>query len=76
MGKMEFKGFETYMEAKAYQKEHGGYLCYEERTPKRNKRRHTKRCELYTVCVAYGFLDRDKYDYALVWNIPNKLRKG
>lgn len=50
--------FGTEAEAKAYQKEHGGYLCWEERTPKRKQL--TSRGKEWELAVrACGFPKED-----------------
>lgn len=58
-----FKGFKTKEEAKAYQKEHGGYLCY--RYNKNGRKSPTARD--YDFAVYLGGLDADKYPYCLQW---------
>ena len=62
----DFMGFKTKEEAKAFQKEHGGYLTWEETTPKRGKL--TKRGEDYMMAVYFGGLDKIKYPYCVQWN--------
>lgn len=61
----QFKGFETKQEAKEYQREHGGYLVWDERTPKRKAK--TARGKEYWFCVNLGGLDDRKYPYCLTW---------
>lgn len=61
-----FKGFKTLEEAKQYKKEHGGYLCWEERTPKRKQL--TERGKDYMLSVTFGGLDKERYPYCLQWN--------
>lgn len=63
-----FKGFETKEQAKAWVKEHGGYLCWEERTPKRNQL--TVRGQDYMFAVTMGGLNREKYPYCVQWTLP------
>lgn len=63
----QFRGFQTKEEAKDFQKEHGGYLCWEERTPKR--RQLTERGKNYMFAVNLGGLDKDKYPYCVQWNV-------
>ena len=53
-----YKGFETKEEAKAFRKEHGGYLC--ERDRKKDQ------IEFWGMCMSG--LDGDKYPYAVSWN--------
>ena len=63
----QFKGFETETEAKAFVKEHGGYLTWEERTPKRKQL--TTRGQEYMMAVDFGSLNKEKYPYCVQWNI-------
>lgn len=61
-----FQGFKTLEEAKAYQKQHGGYLCFDKRTKKTNK---PTGCGIdYGYAVHLGGLDPEKYPYCLQWN--------
>lgn len=61
-----FKGFKTLEDARQYKKEHGGYLCLEERTPKRKQL--TERGKDYMLSVTYGGLDKERYPYCLQLN--------
>jgi len=61
-----FKGFKTKAEAEKFRKEHGGIICWEERTPKRKQL--TERGKDYMMAVTYGGLDRIKYPYCVQWN--------
>ena len=63
----QFKGFATLEEAKKFQKEHGGLLCYDKRTPKTNK--PTGVGVDYGYAVHLGGLDAEKYPYCVQWNI-------
>lgn len=63
-----FKGFETKEQAKAFQREHGGYVCWEERTPKRGQL--TARGQEYLYAVHLGGLDKEKYPYCVQWVLP------
>ena len=63
----EFKGFKTKEEAQKFQKEHGGYLCWEERTPKRKQL--TERGKNYMYAVNLGGLDNNLYPYCVQWNM-------
>lgn len=63
----QFQGFKTKEEAKKFQKEHGGSLCWEERTPK--KQQLTARGIDYMYAVNLGGLDKDKYPYCVQWQI-------
>ena len=58
----QFKGFAT-----KFRDDHGGYLVFEERTPKRKLL--TNRGKEYEMCVYYGGLNRDLYPFAVLWNI-------
>lgn len=58
------QGFETKEEAKVYQKKHGGLLCWEERTPKRNEL--TERGREYVIGTHCAMLDTKKYPYAVI----------
>ena len=62
----QFKGFETKQEAQAFVKTHGGYLTFEERTPKRKQL--TERGREYMMAVEFGGLCKDKYPYCVQWN--------
>ena len=62
----QFKGFATKEEAKAFQKKHGGVLCWDERTPKRKQL--TSRGMDYYFVVHLGGLDAEKYPYCVQWN--------
>lgn len=63
----QFKGFKTKEEAVKFQKEHGGMLCYDKRTPKTNK--PTGVGIDYGFAVHLGGLDSAKYPYCVQWNI-------
>lgn len=60
----EFRGFKTKEEAKAYQKEHGGYLTY--RYTQSGRKSPTFRG--YEFAVHLGGLDAEKYPYCLQWS--------
>lgn len=62
-----FQGFETKEQAQTFIKEKGGYLTFEERTPKRKQL--TQRGKDYMMAVDFGNLDKDKYPYCVQWNI-------
>lgn len=64
---VQFKGFKTKEGAKNFVKKHGGYLTYEERTPKRKQL--TNRGKAYMQAVDFGGLDKSKYPYCVQWNI-------
>lgn len=61
-----FQGFKTKDEAVAFQKKHGGLLCYDKRTPKTN--RPTGVGIDYGYAVHLGGLDPEKYPFCLQWN--------
>ena len=63
----QFKGFKTKAQAQAFVKKNGGYLTFEERTPKRKQL--TARGKDYMLAVNFGGLDKDKYPYCVQWNI-------
>lgn len=63
---VQFKGFETKEEAKAFQKTHKGILTYDKRT-KKGKPIGVGVDYLYAVCL--GGLDAEKYPYCVQWNI-------
>lgn len=63
----QFKGFETKEEALKFVKQNGGYLTFEERTPKRKQL--TSRGREYMMAVHFGGLDKVKYPYCVQWNI-------
>lgn len=60
-----FQGFETKEEAKAFVKEHGGYLTSRVLTPKGNKPRSY---DDYMLAVWCGGLNEEKYPYCVQWN--------
>ena len=60
----EFRGFKTKEEAKAYQKEHGGYLTYQYTKNGRKSASHDD----YMLAVWFGGLDAEKYPYCLQWS--------
>ena len=62
----QFKGFKTKAEAEQFRKEHGGLLCWEERTAKQKKL--TGRGRDYMDAVVYGGLDKETYPYCVQWN--------
>lgn len=64
---VQFKGFKTKEEAKRFQKEHGGLLTWDKRTPKTNK--PTGVGWDYGYAVNLGGLDPKKYPYCVQWNI-------
>ena len=61
-----FQGFATKEEAQKYTRKHGGYLCWEERTPKTKKLTARGRDYMYAVCL--GGLDKEKFPYCVQWN--------
>lgn len=61
------EGFESMEKAKKFQKEHGGYLCWEERTPKRKKL--TARGRDYMLATQAIGLNREKFPYVVQWRI-------
>lgn len=63
----QFKGFGTRTQAEKFIKEHGGYLTYEERTPKRHIL--TTRGKDYMLAVEYGGLNKELYPYCVQWRI-------
>ena len=63
----QFKGFETKQRAQEFVRKHGGYLTFEERTPKRKQL--TSRGREYMMAVNFGGLNKDKYPYCVQWNI-------
>ena len=63
----QFRGFETKEEAIKFVKQNGGYLTFEERTPKRKQL--TARGKEYMMAVDFGGLDKVKYPYCVQWNI-------
>lgn len=54
-------GFRTLDEAKAFQKTHGGYVCWEQRTPKRKKL--TELGKEYVIAAGAVGLDTEEYKY-------------
>ena len=58
-----FKGFKTKEEAKAYQKEHGGYLTYRYTKSGRKSSSYID----YEYAVHLGGFDADTYPYCLQW---------
>lgn len=64
---VQFKGFETKEEAKAFVRKNGGYLTFEERTPKRKQL--TQRGKEYMMAVDFGGLNKEKFPYCVQWNI-------
>lgn len=64
---MQFKGFETKEEAQKFQKENGGLLCWDKRTPKTNK--PTGVGIDYGYAVHLGGLNSTKYPYCVQWTI-------
>ena len=64
----EFQGFGTKDEAEKYHKENGGYICWEERTPKRKSL--TKRGKDYMLLTCEMWVGyRKKYPYIVAWRI-------
>ncbi len=61
------QGFKTYDEAKAFQKERGGMICWEERTPKRKAL--TRRGKEYRLAAGWVGLDTEKYPYLVEYRI-------
>ena len=61
----EFRGFETEKDARAFCRQHGGYITWEERTPKR--RQLTERGRQYRMAVDFGGLNAEKYPYCVQW---------
>lgn len=61
-----FQGFATKEEAKQFVRKHGGFLCWEERTPKRKQL--TNRGRDYMDAVVYGGLDKERFPYCVQWN--------
>lgn len=62
-----FQGFRTKEEAQKFAKTYGGYITWEERTPKRQAL--TSRGVEYMYAVQFGGLDKNKYPYCVQWNI-------
>lgn len=63
----QFKGFKTEKQAKAFVRKHGGYLTFEERTPKRQQL--TSRGRDYMMAVNFGGLNKELYPYCVQWNM-------
>lgn len=63
----QFQGFKTKKEAEEFIKKNGGYLTFEERTPK--KKSLTGRGKEYMMAVKLGGLDPEKYPFCVQWNI-------
>ena len=61
------QGFKTKEEAAAFRKEHGGLLCWEERTPKRKQL--TRLGKEYMLAAGAVGLDKTKYPYLVEWRI-------
>ncbi|MBR1589537.1 MAG: hypothetical protein IJ657_00435 [Acidaminococcaceae bacterium] len=61
------QGFKTKEQAKKFEKEHGGYLCWEERTPKTKKL--TRKGKEYLLAANAIGLDTTKYPYLVEWRI-------
>ena len=62
----QFKGFKTFKDAMNFIKnEHGGFLTWEERTPKRKLL--TARGKAYMQAVEFGGLDKETYPYCVQW---------
>lgn len=61
------QGFKTKEEAQKFQKEHGGYLCWEERTPKRKQL--TRKGKEYVLAAGAVGLDSSTYEYLVEWRI-------
>ena len=60
-----FQGFKTKEEAKAFQREHGGLLCWDKRSPRTGK--PIAEGIEYDTIVHAGGLDPNKWPYALYW---------
>jgi hypothetical protein len=56
-----FKGFETYDEARKFARTHGGIICHAEHRKKDNR-------DYHQMAVAWGGLNSDKYRYSVQWN--------
>lgn len=54
-------GFATKEEAKRFAKEHGGYVCWEQRTPKRKQL--TEMGKEYIIAAQATGIDTKKYPY-------------
>ena len=64
----EFQGFATKDEAKKYQKENGGCLYWEERTPNRKTLTAKGKDYMLLTCEMWcGY--REKYPYIVAWRI-------
>ena len=64
----QFQGFPTKEEAKKYQKENGGCLYWEERTPKRKTLTSKGKNYMLLTCEMWiGY--REKYPYIVAWRI-------
>ena len=63
----QFKGFKTKKQAEAFVKQNGGYLTFEERTPKRQQL--TSRGREYMMAVNFGGLNKELYPYCVQWNV-------
>lgn len=64
----QFQGFATKDEAKKYQKENGGCLYWEERTPKRKTLTSKGKDYMLLTCEMWvGY--RKKYPYIVAWRI-------
>ena len=61
------KGFETKEEAKKYQKENGGAIYWEQRTPKTKKLTYTGK--QYMLIAGIVNLDTEKYPYMVTHRI-------
>lgn len=64
----EFQGFATKEEATKYRKENGGYICWEERTPKRKLLTSRGKDYMLLTCEMWGGY-RKKYPYIVAWRI-------
>lgn len=63
----QFQGFKTKEEAKKFQRENGGLLCWDKRTPKTNK---PTGCGIdYGYAVHLGGLNPELYPYCVQWNV-------
>ena len=61
------QGFKTKADAEKFQKEHGGYLCWAERTPKRKTL--TRKGKEYLLAAQAVGLDTELYPFLVEWRI-------
>ena len=64
----QFQGFKTKEDAEKYRKENGGYICWEERTPKRKLLTSKGKDYMLFTSMMYDNYRKD-WPYIVAWRI-------